>query len=97
MENGLDIFNTSEYQVNKGFYRQVKGPLSYLIKEVGVDPDQKKVCDPKTRICKDQGEKGPNEKYASITVMFFLLKTLRRRRVRNELKKKRHEELEQAV
>jgi hypothetical protein len=96
MEKGLDIFNTCDYQVNKGFYRQVKGPFSYLIKIAGIDPDQRKVCEPKTKVCKDQGLKGPNEKYASMVVMFFLLKTLRRR-VRKELKKKRHEELEQAV
>lgn len=97
MKNGVDIFNTSDYHINKGFYRQVKGPLSYLIKVVGIDSDSKKVCDTKTKICKDYGTKGPNEKYSGIVVSFFLLKTLRRRRVRNELKKKRHEELRQAV
>jgi hypothetical protein len=97
MEEELDIFfNSGEYHVNKRFHRRVQGPLSYLIKVVGVDFDSKKVCDQKATVCKDQGIMRPNEKYSSVIVMFFLLKTLRRR-VRNEIKKKRYEKPEQTV
>lgn len=97
MEEALNIFNTIDYHINKGFHRIVKGPLSYLIKVVGIDCESKPTSDLKTKVCKDQTVKKPNEKYTSLIVMFFLLKTLRRRRIRKELKKKRYEEVEQAV
>lgn len=97
MNESLNIFNSNEYHINKRFHRHVKGPLNYIIKVVGIDNDPKKVCDPKTKFCKDQLLIKPNEKYSSIIVMFFLLKTLSRRRIRDELKKKRYEEVEETI
>ncbi len=97
MKDGFDIFNSIDYLINKGFHRQVKSPVSYLIKVVGIDCDPRTLCDVKTKVCKDQGFMRPNEKYSGIVVMFFLMRTLRRKRIRNELKKKRYGKLEETV
>lgn len=97
MKDGFNIFNSIDYHINKGFHREVKSPVSYLIKVIGIDCDLRTTCDLKTKICKDQGSMKPNEKYSGIVVMFFLLKTLRRKRFRNELKKKRYGKLEETV
>lgn len=96
MENENDIFNRNDYRVNKGFHRHVEGPLNYMIKIVGVD------CEPKSgkkkpKICKEAMILAPNEKFSGLVFMFFLRKAMRRRMRRTELKRRRYEEVEEAV
>lgn len=96
MELQTYIFNTHEYHINKGFHKHVKVPFTYLVKVVGIDCDPKKGCHAKIKVCRDF-IKEPNEKYSDLVAMFLLLKALRRKRVRTELKKERYEQVEQAV
>ncbi len=96
MNNTNDIFNRNDYHINKGFHKHVKGPLSYLVKIIGIDCDSKS-DKKKINVCKEQLIHAPNEKFSGFVFMFLLRKTMRKRMRRTELKRRRHEEVEEAV
>lgn len=96
MENGIDIFNRNEYHINKGFHKHVQGPLTYMIKVVGIDCESKS-GKKKPKICKEAMILEPNEKFSGLVFMCFLRKSMRRRMRRTEIKRRRYEELEEAI
>jgi len=81
------------YHINKRFHLLVVGPLSYLIKTIGLDGTEKSKK-MKSRSQSETALRGPNEKFALLLCRFLK----RNERIRkSKLKKKHYEEVEEAV
>ncbi|HWY10618.1 MAG TPA: hypothetical protein VN026_04790 [Bacteroidia bacterium] len=85
------IFNKSDYHIHKRFRLLILSPLSYLIKTIGLDCDEKKK---KTKLQSEKVMRGPNEKF---TLLLWRYLKRNERIKKNKLKKKHHEEVEEAV
>lgn len=85
------IFNQGSYHIHKRFHLLILGPLSYLIKTIGLD-DNEKSKKGKSKLHNETALRGPNEKFALLLCRFIK----RNERIRkNKLKKKHHEEVEE--
>lgn len=92
-----NIFSKNQYHVNKGFQRQVKSPLNYMIKVIGIDCGLKTACAKKQKVSGGKIIKDPNDKISRVILMFLFMKKGRKRIKRTKLKKKKYEELEEAI
>lgn len=93
MLSTIYIFDQNGYHIHKKFHLLVLGPLSYMIKTLGLDHNEKSIKS-KTRHRKETVFRGPNEKFALLICRYLK----RNERIRkNKLKKKYHEEVEETV
>jgi len=89
-----NIFSKTEYHVYKGLQNYVLGPLTYLIKSLGLECHLKdKSKKKRSKLDHDARHSAPNEKYFAFRDAFLFRKKKRKTR----LKKKHHEEFEEVV
>jgi hypothetical protein len=90
-----DIFNSSNYQVHKGFHVKVPDLPNYHIKTLGVDCDPKKPKDKKTRLNPDTTLRAPNEKFCKPVIVPIHKK--KKKKKKRKLKSRSYDEVKESI
>lgn len=81
-----------QFHVHKKYLKRVHGPLDYLVKILGLDCEEKKLH---KNICDETLLRYSNKKFAGYLRIFF--SNRRKLEMKNKLKRKCYEEVEEAV